>query len=109
MSRDGRDKPFWDPEDAHGIAPNPSSYGWAHAWTAYVAIMCGLLGVIAMIGALAPFSLVRTLGAAGILAGVVTIRFADRASRTDRRVALVWFLVTVALAVGGAALWLSTA
>ena len=85
MARDGRDKPLWDPEDAHGVVPNPSSYSWTHAWASYVAVMCGLLGVVALIGALAPFSLVRTVGALGILAGVLTIRFADRASSTSRR------------------------
>jgi hypothetical protein len=109
MARDERDRPLWDPEDAHGIAPNPSAYRWSHTWTFIVAVMCGLLGAIALIGAVAPFSFLRTLGALGVLAGVVTIRLCDDASRASRRRAALWFLVTVGVAVGGATLWLSTA
>jgi hypothetical protein len=108
MARAERDKPFWDPEDAHGITPNPSAYRWSHAWAFYVAVMCGLIGVIALLGAVAPFSFLRTLGALGVLAGVVTIRVCDSTSRTSHRLALLWFLVTVGVVVGGAALWLST-
>jgi hypothetical protein len=109
MARDKRDDPLWDPEDAHGIAPNPSAYRWSHAWAFYVAVMCGLIGVIALLGAVAPFSFLRTVGALGVLAGVVTIRACDSTSRTSRRLGLFWFLVTVGVVVGGAALWLSTA
>jgi predicted benzoate:H+ symporter BenE len=109
MARDKRDDPLWDPEDAHGIAPDPSAYRWAHGWTFFVAVMCGLLGVIALVGGLAPFSFVRTLGALGVLAGVLTIKACDSTSRTSRRAAVLWFLVTVGVVIGGAALWLSTA
>jgi hypothetical protein len=72
-------------------------------------MMCGLLGVIALVGGLAPFSFVRTIGALGVLAGIVTIRACDKTSRTNRRLAVLWFLVTVGVVIGGAALWLSTA
>jgi hypothetical protein len=109
MARDERDKPLWDPEEAHGVVPNPNAYRWAHGWTFYVAVMCGLLGTIALVGAVAPFSLLRTIGALGMLAGVLTIRASDNGSRASRRRALLWFLVTVGIVAGGAALWLSTA
>ena len=108
MARQKRDEPLWDPEDAYGVEPNPSAYRWTHGSAFYVAVMCGLLGVLALLGAVAPFSLVRTIGALGILVGVVTIRRADRASRSSGRVALLWVVVTAAAAIGGAALWLST-
>jgi hypothetical protein len=109
MARHERDKPLWDSEDAIGVVPNENAYRWLHGWTFYVAVMCGLLGVVALAGAVSPFSVVRTVGALGVLAGVVTIRVCDNTSRTSRRLALLWFLVTVAVVVGGAALWLSTA
>jgi len=108
MARQKRDEPLWDPEDAHGVEPNPSTYHWTHGSAYYVSVMCGLLGVIALLGAVSPFSLARTVGALGILAGVLTIRRADRASRTSGRAALLWVAVTAAATVGGAALWLST-
>jgi len=109
MARDDRDKPLWGPEDAHGVTPNPSAYRWSHAWTFYVAVMCGLLGVFALLGAVSPLSVTRLAGAVGILAGVLTIRLADQATTTSRRTALLWVLVTLGVTIGGASLWLSTA
>ena len=109
MARDKRDEPLWDPEDAHGIAGADTSYRWAHEWAFFLSILLGIAGVLALVGSVSPFSVVRLAGALGILSGVVTTRLFDRTSRTDRRTSLLWLGAAVAAPVAGAALWLSTA
>lgn len=96
---------LWDPDDAVGYGPHTHAHPWAHEWMFWVSAMLGLAGLFSLIGAVRPFSVLRVIGALAILAGIVTLRRSDRASRTDRALAVRWFLVTLALAVGGAALF----
>jgi len=104
MARD--EDRLWDPDDAVGYGPNSRAHRWAHEWMFWLSAVLALAGVFGFIGAVRPFSVLRVLGAVAILAGIVTLRRSDRASRTDRTLATRWFGLTVLLAVGGAALFL---
>jgi hypothetical protein len=96
---------LWDPDDAVGYGANSRAHHWAHEWMFWLSAVLALAGVLGFIGAVRPFSVLRVVGALAILAGIVTLRRSDRASRTDRALAASWFAATLALAVGGAALF----
>ena len=103
MARD--EERLWDPDDAVGYGPNSGAHRWAHEWMFWLSVVFALAGVLGFIGAVRPFSAARVVGALAILAAVVTVRRSDRASRTDRALAVRWFAATLALAGGGAALF----
>jgi hypothetical protein len=103
MARD--EDRLWDPDDAVGYGPNSGAHRWAHEWMFWLSAVFAVVGVLAFIGAVRPFSVLRVIGALAILAAIVTLRRSDRASRTDRGLAVRWFGLSAALASGGAALF----
>lgn len=103
MARD--EDRLWDPDDAIGYGPNSRAHRWTHEWMFWLSALFAGAGVLALIGAVRPFSVLRVAGAAAVLAAVVTVRRSDLASRVDRPLAMRWFGLTLVLAVGGAALF----
>jgi hypothetical protein len=98
MARD--EERLWDPDDAVGYGPSSGPHRWAHEWMFWLSVGCALAGVLGLIGALRPFSVTRVVAALAILAGILTLKRADRSA--DRSLALRWFALTLVLAVGGA-------
>lgn len=105
MARD--EDRLWDPDDAIGYGPNSRAHRWAHEWMFWLSAVLAAAGVLAVIGAVRPFSVFRVIGAVAMLAGVATVRRSDLASRTDRRLAVRWFALTVVLALGGGTLFVA--
>jgi hypothetical protein len=87
---------LWDPDDAVGYGPHSGAHRWSHEWMFWLSAACALAGVFGLIGAVRPFSVLRVVAALGILAGVLTLKRADRGSSGR------WLALTLLLVAGGA-------
>lgn len=108
MRTDRNDYGFGAEDEPIGVVYSDKRRRWSHGWSELVVLMLGLFGVIAVIGAARPFSLLRMAGAVGILAGAACISRSDKAHRSSPRRELVWAAVAVVLVVGGFVLFLAS-
>ena len=97
----------WADDEPIGVVYSEKRHRWAHAWSEYLVIMIGLLGVIAVLGSARPFSAPRMVGALVHPGRLVRHLAAPTGPhKTSPRNELIWAAAAV-LAVGGVALFRS--
>jgi Mg2+/citrate symporter len=98
----------WDDERV-GYGDNSRAHRWAHEWMFWLSVVFALAGILALIGAVRPFSVFRVVGALAILGAIPVLKQSDRALDRDTRAGMQQLGLSLALAVGGAGLFLSSA
>jgi hypothetical protein len=97
----------WD-DPRVGYGQSSKAHRWRHEWMFWVSVAYAMAGVLGLIGAVRPFSVARVAGALALLGAIPVLKAADADLGRERDRGVAWLVLSLLLAVGGAALFLTS-